>query len=184
LGALKHLLSRHDLEIFRVKRIPTHGGSIRVYAARNGQRKPDPSVAEQFAAEDHAGVTDGSALASFRKRVVGSKLALLALLNGIKRDGGRVYGIGAPSRASTLINYVGLDDGILDCVLEVSSSHKLGKYVPGTRIPVLDEKKLFEDQPEYALLLSWHIADELIPILRRKGFKGQFIVPLPEPRLV
>jgi len=183
LGTLNHLLSRHDLEIFRVKRIPTHGGSIRVYAARKGARPVDCSVTEQFAAEASAGITDGSALGSFRNRVVASKLALMAMLDGIKRAGGRVYGIGAPSRASTLINYVGLDDGILDCVLEVSSSHKLGKYVPGTRIPVLDEKKLFEDQPDYALLLSWHIADELIPILRRKGFKGRFIVPLPEPML-
>ena len=184
LGALNHLLRRHDLEIFRIKRIPTHGGSIRVYAARKGTQAIDAGVAAQFAAEDRAGITDGSALASFRKRVVASKLALMALLDGIKRAGGRIYGIGAPSRASTLINYVGLDDGILDCVLEVSSSHKLGKYVPGTRIPVLDEKKLFEDQPDCALLLSWHIADELIPILRRKGFKGRFIVPLPEPRVV
>jgi hypothetical protein len=184
LGALKHLMGRHDLEIFRVKRIATHGGSIRVYAARKGRRPIDHSVPEQFAAEDRAGITDGAALGSFRKRVVASKLALMALLDGVKRAGARVYGIGAPSRASTLINYVGLDDGTLDCVLEVSSSHKLGKYVPGTRIPVLDERKLFEDQPDYALLLSWHITDELIPILRRKGFNGRFIVPLPEPRVV
>jgi C-methyltransferase C-terminal domain/Methyltransferase domain/Putative zinc binding domain len=184
LGALNRLLRSHDLEIFRVKPIPTHGGSIRVYSARRGRRPIDKSVVEQFAAEDRAGITDGSALVSFRKRVVSSKLALMALLDGIKREGGRVYGIGAPSRASTLINYVGLDEGILDCVLEVSSSHKLGKYVPGTRIPVLDEKKLIDDPPEYALLLSWHIADELIAIMRRKGFKGRFIVPLPEPRIV
>ncbi|MFN3399041.1 MAG: methyltransferase, partial [Ferrovibrio sp.] len=61
---------------------------------------------------------------------------------------------------------------------------KLGKYIPGTRIPVLDEQKLFDDQPEYAMLLSWHIASELIPILRRKGFKGKFIVPLPTPAIV
>jgi hypothetical protein len=183
LGALIHLLRRHDLEVFRVKRIPTHGGSIRVYAARRGQRSLDTGVAEQIAAEERAGITDGSALTAFRKHVVASKLALMALLDGMKRAGARIYGIGAPSRASTLINYVGLDDGILDCVLEVSSSHKLGRYLPGTRIPVLDEKKLFEDPPDYALLLSWHIAHELMPILRRKGFAGRFIIPLPEPRV-
>jgi SAM-dependent methyltransferase len=184
LGALRTLLERHGLEIFRVKRIPTHGGSIRVYAARKGQRPIDACVPAQFAAEDRAGITDGSALISFCKRVVASKLALMAMLDGIKREGARIYGIGAPSRASTLINYAGLDDGIVDCVVEVSSSYKLGKYVPGTRIPVLDEKKLFDDQPEYALLLSWHIADELIAILRKRGYTGKFIVPLPEPRIV
>ena len=90
----------------------------------------------------------------------------------------------APSRASTLITYVGLDDGIVDCVLEVKGSQKVGKYMPGTLIPVLDEGKLFEDQPEYALLLSWHIADELMPKLTQKGFKGNYIVPLPKPRVV
>ena len=65
--------------------------------------------------------------------------------------------------------------------MEVSNSHKLNKYVPGTRIPVLDEKKLYEDQPEYALLFSRHIASDLTVILRKKGFRGKFIVPLPVP---
>ena len=184
LGAMMRLLSPHGLEVFHVKPIPTHGGSIRVYAARAGMRPRQPSVAKQLAVEDAAGITDGSALTTFRRRVVQSKLDLHALLAPLRAEGARIHGIGAPSRASTLINYAGLDDGILDCVLEVSSSHKLGKYIPGTRIPVLDEKKLFEDQPEYALLLSWHIADELMPILRRKGFRGKFIVPLPEPQVV
>ena len=109
---------------------------------------------------------------------------LHALLRDIKAAGGRVYGVGAPSRASTLINYVGLDDGILDCVLEIKGSYKIGKYIPGTLIPVVDEGKLFEDQPEYALLLSWHIADELMPKLKARGFRGKFIVPLPEPQVV
>jgi hypothetical protein len=69
-------------------------------------------------------------------------------------------------------------------VLEVKGSYKTGKYMPGTLIPVIDEAKLFEDQPEYALLLSWHIADELAPKLTQKGFKGKYIVPLPVPRIL
>ncbi|MBI3635156.1 MAG: methyltransferase, partial [Candidatus Rokubacteria bacterium] len=67
---------------------------------------------------------------------------------------------------------------------EIKGSYKIGKYIPGTVIPVLEESRLFEDQPEYALLLSWHIADELIPKLAGRGFRGRFIVPLPEPRVV
>lgn len=181
LGVLIRLLGEHGLEVFHVRRIPTHGGSIRVFAGRKGQRPIMPSVAECLAREDALGITDGRGLADFRKRVIASKLDLYALLAPIKAAGARIYGIGAPSRASTLINYVGLDDGIVDAVMEVSTSHKLNKYVPGTRIPVLDEKKLFEDQPEYALLLSWHIADELAPILRKNGFRGKFITPLPKP---
>jgi hypothetical protein len=122
-------------------------------------------------------------LKAFKQNVVNSKLALYALLRDIKRQGGRIYGVGAPSRASTLINYVGLDDGIMDCVLEIKGSYKIGKYVPGTMIPVVDEGRLFADQPEYAMVLSWHIADELMPKLAGGGFKGKFIIPLPEPRI-
>ena len=109
----------------------------------------------------------------FKKRVVMAKLEILSKLNEIKKQGKIVYGIGAPSRASTLINYTGMDDGIIDCVLEIKGSHKIGKYMPGTLIPVLEESKLYKDQPDYAFLLSWHITDELAPKIIAKGFTGE-----------
>jgi hypothetical protein len=154
-----------------------------VYAARKGTRPVQASVREILAAEEKAGAGMPELL-EFKRRVVESKLDLHGLLAGLKKEGARVYGIGAPSRASTLINYTGLDDGIVDCVLEVKGSLKTGKYMPGTVIPVIEESKLYEDQPEYAMLFSWHIADELIPKIAAKGFRGKFIVPLPEPRIV
>jgi hypothetical protein len=182
LHSLKYLLEMYGLEVIHSKKIPTHGGSIRVYSAPKGTHPVRPSV-QQILTEETAAGPPEEQLKVFRDRMVKSKLELYSLLNGIKQQGGRVYGIGAPSRASTLINYVGLDEEILDCVLEVSGSLKTGKYIPGTLIPVLEETKLFSDQPEYALLLSWHIADELIPKLKQKGFRGKFIVPLPAPRV-
>jgi hypothetical protein len=182
LQSLKFLLKMHGLEIIHAKRIPTHGGSIRVYAARKGQRPVQPSVAELQAVEEKELTWEN--FMDFRGRVSRSKLDLMALLKEIRSKGQIVYGIGAPSRASTLVNYVGLDDSIIDCVLEIKGSYKIGKYMPGTLIPVLEESKLIEDQPEYALLFSWHIADELIPKLRDQGFRGEFIVPLPTPKVV
>lgn len=182
LESLEALLGEHGLHAFHARRIPTHGGSIRVYAARAGLRPPTAALAP-LRAEERAAL-DPQGLARFRQRVIRSKLDLLALLRDQKRTGARIYGVGAPSRASTLINYVGLDDGILDCVVEIAGSYKIGLYIPGTVIPVRDESCLFIDQPEYALLLSWHIADELMPKLRQNGFKGDFIIPLPEPRVV
>ncbi len=179
--ALKYLLEMHGMEIIHTKRIPTHGGSIRVYASRKGKYPPRDSVTQTLDIEQRE-LNDAS-LKSFRQKVVGSKLSLYALLRDLKRNQARIYGVGAPSRASTLINYVGLDDGILDCVLEIKGSYKIGKYIPGTMIPVVDESRLFTEQPEYAMLLSWHIADELMPKLAGRGFKGQFIIPLPEPRV-
>ena len=184
LESLSNLLGAAGLEVFFARAIPTHGGSIRVYAGRKGQREVTSSVREILDAERASGISDGTALPTFRRRVTDSKLRLMELIAPLFREGARIYGIGAPSRASTLINYVGLDHGMIDCVLEVTGSAKIGHYIPGTRIPVLDETKLFEDQPEFALLLSWHIADELVENLRRKGFTGKYIVPLPEPRLI
>lgn len=183
LHSLKFLLELHGLEIIHAKKISTHGGSIRVYAARKGAYTVKNTVAALLA-EEKKTVLDKKNLLEFKKRVVVSKLELYALLLEIKKQGKHIYGIGAPSRASTLINYVGIDDGIIDYVVEIKGSHKIGKYIPGTLIPVAEESRLFEDQPEYALLLSWHIADELAPKLRVKGFKGKFIIPLPKPRIM
>jgi SAM-dependent methyltransferase len=184
LRSLMYLLGKHGLEVFHVERIPTHGGSIRVYSARKGAQPIRSSVKDLLHEEDSTGLTDGSSLKSFSKRVVQSKMDLYALLAPLKRSGARIYGIGAPSRASTLINYIGLDDGILDAVMEINTSHKLNKYMPGTRIPVLDEALLFQNQPEYALLLSWHITNELVANLKKNGYRGKFITPLPEPRVI
>jgi SAM-dependent methyltransferase len=181
LTSVQHLLEQHGLEVFFAKRIATHGGSIRIYAAPKGVRPVDPAIAEIRRQET---ALSAEALREFKRRVVASKLALYGLLQQIKAAGQRIYGIGAPSRASTLINYVGLDDGILDCVLEIKGSQKIGKYMPGTLIPVVDESRLFDDPPDYALLLSWHIADELIGKLRSKGYRGRFLIPLPDPRVV
>lgn len=181
--SIKNLLEMHGLEVFHVKEIPSHGGSIRVYAARKGQMKILPSVERQLKKEKKT-VTTKESFEKFAKNTLISKLALHSLILNIKKKNKKIYGISAPSRGSTLINYTGLDDGILDYVLEVKGSYKTGHYLPGTRIPIVDEDKLFKNQPEFALLLSWHIADELMPKLVQKGFKGDFIVPLPYPKIV
>lgn len=183
LESLQYLLNTHGLEVIHAKRIPTHGGSIRVYAARRGMHPIQPTVAQMIADEKSAGAL-GDRLEAFRRRVALSKSQLHSLLTALLARKARIYGVGAPSRASTLINYVALDRELLDCVVEVKGSYKVGKYMPGTLVSVVDEQRLFDDQPEYAMLLSWHIADELVPKLKDRGFQGKFIVPLPEPRVV
>ena len=181
LTSLKYLLEMHDLDVFHARPIPSHGGSIRVYAARRGQYKVQDSVAQMLATEPR-GEAMAKRLAAFRDDVILSKLRLLSMLRELKEKGARIAGISAPSRASTLVNYVGLDEGLIDYVCEIPGSLKIGKYMPGTGIPVVDEARLFEDQPDCAVIFSWHIADELVPKLRAKGFRGQFITPLPVPR--
>ena len=183
LHSLKYLLEMHGLEVFHAKKIPSHGGSIRVYAARKGKYRVLPSVAKMLAMEKPT-VTSKKSLLAFRNQVVLSKLKLYDLLLDIKKKGKTIYGIGAPSRGSTLVNYVGIDDGILDAVMEIRGSNKIDKYLPGTVIPVLEESALYKNQPDYAFFLSWHIAMELAPKIRKNGFVGDFIVPLPKPGIL
>ena len=172
LKSLKYLFDMHDLEIFFAKPIPTHGGSIRVYVARKGLNPPYEIKEEPID------------LVEFKKDVTLSKLDLMSLLYDLKIQNKRIYGISAPSRGSTLINYTGIDEGILDYVVEIKGSYKIGNYMPGTLIPIVDEQRLYEEQPEYTLILSWHIAEEIIANLKSRGYQGRFIVPLPTPRII
>ena len=182
-ASLKHLLEMHDLEVFHARPIPSHGGSIRVYAARRGSHAVQESVRRMLASEPR-GEALAKRLVDFKRDVILSKLRLLSMLRDLKERGARIAGISAPSRASTLVNYVGLDEGLIDYVCEIPGSLKIGKYMPGTGIPVVDEAKLFSDQPDCAVIFSWHIADELAPKLKAKGFHGQLITPLPVPRVL
>lgn len=182
LATLSYVLRMHGMEVVRARPIPTHGGSIRIYASRQGDHVADETV-PALLAEEAPQITPAR-LHNFSAQAAKSKLALLALLRDVKQHEARIYAIGAAPRSCTLIHYVGLDNTILDCVLELPGSPKIGNYLPGTVIPVREESSLFEDQPEYALLLSWHVAQDLIPKIRARGFKGKFIVPLPRPEIM
>ncbi len=181
LKSLKYLLEKYGMEIIHAKKINTHGGSIRVYAARKNKFKIKESVKKILDFEKK--FLNWKTFYNFRKKVVNSKINLYLILKRLKDKNKKIYGIGAPSRASTLINYVGLDENIIDCVLEIEGSYKIGNYIPGKKIPILSEKKLYNDPPDFVILFSWHIASELKKNLKKKGFKGKFIIPLPYPKI-
>ena len=179
LSSLKYLFDRFGLKIIKVKKIETHGGSIRVYATKSKKYKINENVKKILASEKK--YLNLKTFNKFRKNVFRSKINLYSILKSIKNSNKKICGIGAPARASTLINYIGLDENIIDYVLEIEGSKKIGNYIPGTKIPILSEKKLFTDQPDFAILFSWHIASELRLKLKKKGYKGKFIIPLPKP---
>ena len=181
LESLNFLLKKHNLEIINTKEIPTHGGSIRVYAARKGIYKISNNVKKQFKKEKK--YLNKKNFKNFKKNVVSSKINLFNIIKKIKDKNETIFGVGAPSRASTLINYLGLDQDIVDCVLEINGSYKIGNYIPGTKIPILNENILSKKKPDYLILFSWHIKNELKKNLKRKGFKGKFIIPLPIPKI-
>jgi len=179
LSSLKYLFDKYGLKIIHAKKINTHGGSIRVYATKSKKFKINKNVKKILDLEKR--YLNWKTFNNFRKNVFKSKINLYSILKRIKNKNKKICGIGAPARASTLINYIGLDENIIDYVLEIEGSKKIGNYIPGTKIPILSEKKLFVDQPDYAILFSWHIASELKIKLRKRGFKGKFIIPLPTP---
>jgi hypothetical protein len=181
LESLNYLFKKHNLEIINTKEIPTHGGSIRVYAAKKGVYKISENVKKQFNKEKK--YLNKKNFDKFKENVSNSKINLFNIIKKIKDKNKTIFGVGAPSRASTLINYLGLDQDIIDCVLEVSGSYKIGNYIPGTKIPIINEDIIFKKQPDYLILFSWHIKDELKRNLKRKGFKGRFIIPLPYPKI-
>ena len=120
----------------------------------------------------------------FKNKVIESKFNFWFLISNLLKKKKRICGISAPSRASTMINYLGVDENIIQYICEKKGSLKIGKFIPGTKIKVIDENFLFKDQPDYAVIFSWHIAKDLIKILKKKGFKGKFIIPLPIPKVV
>ena len=181
LSSLKYLFDKYGLKIIHAKKINTHGGSIRVYATRSRKFKINKNVKKILSLEKK--YLNWKTFNNFRKNVFKSKINLYSILKKIKNKNKKICGIGAPARASTLINYIGLDENIIDYVLEIEGSKKIGNYIPGTKIPILSEKKLFIDQPDFAILFSWHIASELKIKLRKRGFKGKFIIPLPTPSI-
>lgn len=158
IGSLSRLLGMHGLDVTDVERIGTHGGSLRVTARK---RRGD--------------LSDRAYGAATRLHLLLSRLVVT--------EGAAVYGIGAATRATPLTYFAGLS-GLINCVCEVATSEKIGTCMPGTAIPVVDEAKLIADQPPYALLFSWHIADSLMPKLREMGYRGKFIIPLPEAVII
>jgi len=180
--SLKKLFTKHGLQIFDVEKIPTHGGSIRVYCSYKNKFKVKSSVNAFL--ENEKKYLNYNFFKKFEKKVVVSKLNLLSILSKIKNSNFKIAGVSAPSRAATLINYVGIEKNIVDCIFEISGSHKIGHYVPGTQIPVVEETNRNLNKYDYLLIFSWHIYKELKLILKKKGFKGKFIIPLPYPRIM
>ena len=182
LTSLKYFFSLMNLRIIDAKKIPTHGGSIRVTATRNKKLKQSRNVYEILKEEKK--FLNIHRLNKFKNDVVLSKLKLNKLLFSLKRNKKKIFGISAPSRASTLINYVGIDKNIIENILEIEGSKKIGKYLPGTKIPILEESILYKEKPDYVIIFSWHISKQIISSLKKKGYKGKFIIPLPNPRIL
>lgn len=184
LGTLQRLFGDYNFTVFDAEPIPNYGGSIRVYA-KKGAGRPVSARLDQLLAEERRILANPDAVYErFTERVQRSKDDLLALLFDIKKKGQRVAGVGCPGRSSTLLNYCGIGPDLMPYIAEQTECLKVGMFLPGRHIPIVDERILFEQQPDYALMLSWHYYRPIMNNLRQKGLQSKIILPLPEVRIV
>jgi hypothetical protein len=179
------VFAAHGLRVFDVEEIPTHGGSLRVYACRKDAAHAEtPAVSGLLVREKNFGLEDLSRYASFQEEVKALKRDLLAFLIEAKRAGKRVAGYGAPAKGNTLLNYCGIGADFLDFTVD-RSPHKQGTWLPGTRIPVLAPEHVRAAKPDYLLILPWNIRDEIMEQMAPiREWGGRFVVPIPEVKVI
>jgi len=170
------------LTIFDVEELPTHGGSIRIYARHTeDESKPvEPRVTELLDRERAAGFDDLDHYLSFGEQVRETKRKLLSFLVRLKNEGKSIAGYGAPAKGNTLLNYCGVGTDFLDYTVD-RSPHKQGRYLPGTRIPIYAPEQISKTRPDYVLILPWNLKEEIIEQMTDLGsWGGKFFVAIPE----
>ena len=183
LKPLIQLFEKYNMEVFDCERISSHGGSIRVYVALKERFTKSENVQKILEHEERLKLSSIETYQEFARKIHDNKTKLISLLSKIKADGHKIVGISAPARSNTILNFCNINSENLEYIAE-KSVLKIGKFTPGSHIPVVDDKQLVSDQPDFALLLSWHLSDSIIPKIRNDGFKGKIIIPLPEPKII
>ena len=178
------LFKYYNFTVIDIDRISNYGGSIRVYARKGKSHEVSTKVTNLLKEEVDRGLYKNLIYEDFTNKIKNSKLQLQNLILDGKNNNLKIVGIGCPGRATTLLSYCNLDSDALSYIAEQSTSLKLGLFTPGTYIPIVDEKIMFEDQPDIAIILSWHYWEPIVDKLRAKGLKSKIIIPLPEVRII
>jgi len=185
LGPMMRLFEDHGMEVVRAERLPIHHGQLRATVMRRGEGEVDRSVDEVLAAERQLGIDCVDTWRAFAGRVGRLKAEVMDCLNGLKADGGRLAGYGAPAKGSTLLEFFGVGPDLLDFIAD-RSPLKQGRYTPGSHIPIVAPERLLEEPSlDHVLLLAWNFEEEILAQqaeFRRRG--GRFILPVPEVRVV
>jgi SAM-dependent methyltransferase len=182
----KDVFARHEMAIFDVEELKSHGGSLRIFArhATDNSRPVEKRVDELVSRELEKGYRDIDLYDSFAGKVRATKRDILSFLITQKGAGKSIAGYGAPGKGNTLLNYCGIREDFLDYTVDISP-HKQGTYTPGTHIPVYSLDRLRETQPDFVIILPWNLTDEIV---KRNAYisdwGGKFVVPIPSVRVI
>jgi SAM-dependent methyltransferase len=183
--AIEQVFARHNLRLYDVERLPTHGGSLRIFAAHAARAdlKDSASLSEVRAQESAAGLEDLATYTKFSKRVEECRDSLLAFLAAAKREGKQVAAYGAAAKGNTLLNFCGVDHTDITFVAD-RNPHKQKKFLPGTHIPVVSPEELTQAKPDYVLILPWNLRDEIQQQLKGiEAWGGRFVTAVPLARI-
>lgn len=179
------LFRRFDMQVFDVKKVPVHGGTIRVFVKKKvGKYKIDKRVEQFLQLEKKWKVDKKQTYIRFADKVLENKIKLLTLLRKLKLQDKQISGYGAPAKGNTLLNYFGIGTEILDYVVD-DNAWKQGLYTPGKRIPVVSPQYLYENRPDYLLILAWNFTQSIIKNHEKFSKSGgRFIIPVPFPKII
>ena len=180
------ILAEFGLTIFDVDELPTHGGSLRIYAthAENTAESKTNQVDELRGKEHAAGLTQLKHYLVFNQKIEQTKRNLLDFLIRVKNRGESIAGYGAPAKGNTLLNYCGIRSDFLDYTVD-RSPHKQSQFLPGSHIPIYHPDKIRETKPDYVLILPWNLKDEIMEQMKFiRKWQGKFIVPIPEVKVL
>jgi hypothetical protein len=183
---VERAFAAHGLELFDVEEVPTHGGSLRVFARNEGDETHEVATRldELRRRELEAGIGDIASYSAFADRVLQTKLSVLEFALNARREGKTIVAYGAAAKGNTLVNYCGLGRDFISYVVD-RSPHKQGRYLPGTRIPIYDPSRVAETRPDYLLLLAWNLRNEIMEQMSHvRDFGCQFVTPVPEIRII
>ncbi len=184
LHAIKVLAERAGLDLYDVSKQDIHGGSIRVFLQGEKRVNVSDNVQRFLFEEQSYGITDISLYNSFGEKVRRLKADLVELLRKIKQGGSTIAAYGAAAKGNTLLNYIGIDNSVIDFVVD-RSTYKQGLLMPGSRIPILHHDELLARMPNYTIILAWNFADEIMKQQREYLEKGgKFIIPVPSVQVI
>jgi len=184
LAPLVAFFDRVDMDVFDVRHVESHGGSLRVFVQRKGGPRPRTSaVADLLELESRRGVRRFATYEGFARSVYGVRAALEGFFSDARKGGRRVVGFGMPAKATTLLAFCDIGREAIEYIVD-ENPLKQGRYTPVSHIPIVGPERLEADCPDYIVVLAWNFAEEILKKLARYRSRVEFVIPLPKPRVV